>query len=1563
MGEISKQVFKHFAEFECDRQLFIDLGEHDPRWLAPLRTIERPPFSVGGARSGIAELGRAYERSVYDLLTRNPAARFKPSLATDAPVVPAPLDAPLLVSLHEELTTRAPLAERYLLEHAWVTPSAFVDLALGPGAAEPLVVTKDPGSLRPDLLVVGNAFDAARPDPVLEVLPDGRLRALTDPERASRVGINVMDIKHVHEQGVGRGHLIEILYYALALSAQLDVLALRDRFFVRADGNGIFPKRELAALATLLAGSPRELIVPLAWRDTVHLFESTQKRARELRQSAPRAIETVDARIQPACGRCPYLEDCKQSLQPGTDPATWDLALLPNLRQGTAEQLRALGFRTVGDVAERVRDIQIGTTPQPIYAEIAPLELKARALRDRRELAATPENTAGQRMLSIALPRFTNIDLFFNLETDPTNEVVFALALGLDIDAHPSSVFLDAHNAWWTFWKRWLDAPHHAPDFTALDAQLDPRLIGPFVSEDPSARIGDYRLFAEVLKDLARTSGARLAIKLPGELIGTHTLQAARLSYEFSYINSGARGTRGYQDGERVVAERAVTQLFNVLALSQCYEEYVRIVHVTEPTADAPAPPESEGEPEGEGESESESESGDESKSSRAPRARKPRVTTRGPAFAAYYWSREQLEHCQDLLERHLPGLIGDAKLRERFLSLLEWLAPSESGVTHYLQHMKVFNLREFVESSVGIPEIINATWHGIDEKLPRDTPMPYARKYWAPHFNHMDFAVWHEYIDEPDANRQTELREDIVTQLRRKLWALRRILRHYRRQAGEVIAQSRNRPAHSGALREKPLPPGMHPLAHVWFLYSRLNAAMQDLEAEHNRTTYPAQSIAGLVAAEVIEIELAPRNRIRARVTGLSANAKFVEGDYVLLLPESQRDASGGKLNNHRLTIEEMEWDGATQSFSLTMRPAPRSMHPLLFGEESPSDGPWFLYGATNDAWSPNLYSLLQRKRIGASWLGHRLALQWSVGSETSIHEPKTLSAGAPELYLFAPHLLPSRAESETPLRTTQHPPPDPSQQSAIRLALSSTISCVQGPPGTGKSQTIAALIDEFLYHREGPARILVTAFSYSALSVVLDKVRSATDARGNPTRAAQTQLVWLRSQSRDPIADEPGRPHVFDLTIASKSMLLDGKTLSRRKPKPRLDNHLNDRFILFANAFSLCKLGAESRTESMEYEFIGNGFGFDLIIVDEASQLPANQLLASAALVRPFDASLRFIDGTPTKGDWPLSDRERLQRITADGVPPFESLTRYVIVGDHNQLPPVQAVKPPAKLQRALDSAFHYYVQGHGVAHRQLRRNYRSRPTLVEYTRQLELYEAGLEAFRETHPYADLPPPPADEPDWIRQVLADDKVVGTLIHARRHETAVSPLEAKLAADLALAFYRQMDVRSDAQERAFWQEHLGIVAPHNAQGRLIARSIYDRLTGAGPVRTRLSDRDLMTALRATIYSVEKFQGSDRTFIIGSVALSSRDQLAAEEAFIYDVNRFNVLTSRAKQKMLLLCSESFLDYIPRDRDVFAYAARVRKFAYAFCDIERPLDVRNERDEPESPGVRWRFRQG
>ena len=298
---------------------------------------------------------------------------------------------------------------------------------------------------------------------------------------------------------------------------------------------------------------------------------------------------------------------------------------------------------------------------------------------------------------------------------------------------------------------------------------------------------------------------------------------------------------------------------------------------------------------------------------------------------------------------------------------------------------------------------------------------------------------------------------------------------------------------------------------------------------------------------------------------------------------------------------------------------------------------------------------------------------------------------------------------------------------------------------------------------------------------------------------------------------------------------------------------------------------------------------------------------------------------------------------------------LTRLVLVGDHNQLPPVQPVDPPEGLRPILSSMFSYYVEHLGVPSSQLAVNYRSRPEVVAYTRHLGLYPRRIEAFHDgERAYPALPAPPEGATGWVRQVLEDARVVSALVHERRFETAVSPLEARMVQQVAGAFYEQLGVDGAARERRFWREDLGIVAPHNAQGRLIIRELM-RVLGA---RSQLAAAELEGCLRETIYTVEKFQGSARTFIIASMGISSVDQLRAEESFIYSMNRLNVLTSRARQKMLMLCSRAFLDYIPRQREVVPAAARAREYALVYCNRADRVQVRNERGELEELSLRW-----
>jgi hypothetical protein len=202
---------------------------------------------------------------------------------------------------------------------------------------------------------------------------------------------------------------------------------------------------------------------------------------------------------------------------------------------------------------------------------------------------------------------------------------------------------------------------------------------------------------------------------------------------------------------------------------------------------------------------------------------------------------------------------------------------------------------------------------------------------------------------------------------------------------------------------------------------------------------------------------------------------------------------------------------------------------------------------------------------------------------------------------------------------------------------------------------------------------------------------------------------------------------------------------------------------------------------------------------------------------------------------------------------------------------------------------------------------------------------------------------------------LLKKEQVVSTLTHAGQWDTSLSDFEAELTAQIVVAFYQTVAPPTPEAEVEFWQEEIGVVAPHNAHGSLVSRKIFDRMSGF----SHLSGDKLKEMLDTSIYSVEKFQGSDRSFIIGTVGVSSQDQLMSEQEFLYDLNRFNVLISRAKHKMLFICSENYLRFVPTESKVMGVASKVRHYAHSLCNREQVYHVFNPSTEStEDIHLRW-----
>lgn len=1437
MGEFSKHILADFAEFECERQLFLNMGASDPEWIQPLEKITPLQRHRKGTSMAAATLGKEYEQSIYRQLSSLPNAVYNRSPRGN--IAESKLNPQILDSLNIQDT------EIVLLEQSYPMVKDFLHTIF---QVSDHTVMKESQTLRPDILLIGKNTGECT-----EILEDGSICTVND----DRYFINVVDIKVSNEENVGKKHFIEILFYLQTLASYLVHNNLQHKYFVRAENNGILPNIVDAQLHSI--EFLRSHIVEVRWKETIRLYQDAIERIRNLTHKRPITITTTACKLQPACGRCNYLDDCKIRLGMNTsNPENWDLQLLPYLSSASAQQLQEAGFHTIGDVASKIDSLEITDYPQPIYAEIPLLKLKAQALVYNKVM----QPSTGE-LTSVTIPKYTDIALVVNAEADPVHERVFAFSINYLLIVSEKSKY----------------APHFKELLSycaqCAEGEISAAEVVQQFNSMYEVSVNDVKSISKSIRELLNDSTVTVTMLHKGDLTSEgHPAKNSIFKVEYAYVSSDL-----YETQEQYLAKKLLIMLHRLIRLSVLIEKnvYYEYTYID--------------------------------------KKGKSQIGRSHPRFSIFYWSHEILEALEQLLQRHMLIFLTDNELRPKFNYLISWLNPSEDMVKNDKQMSKVYDLRLFAETTQGFPLVLNYSWHEIYHHY---TNFMVSMNYWTPHFNYMDFNAWYDYIGEPDSSRQSQQHAQLVNQLLFKVYALNYLRQKFQSSAKNLISKS-SYPVESAEMNKPKLPRNYHLLASIWYLFSKLTGTLQQIDADNFRRMFPEFSIGKLMAAKVGAITLEKFTgkrggisyKYRFSIHGLSTNMKLKEHDQVLFIPYELRDE---KLNYWKLTIESILWHDEDSSFHIVTEKANKN-YLEQFKERTgqTKSKQWYIYPSANDYWSDKLQKMLSRKNLGTSWLASNMLYEMGLQFDPPEKTPPSIFE-LEEVYMYLPEILNSLSKEvvDSSIITPVEYAPDDSQRIAILHSLQKVISIIQGPPGTGKSQTIATLVNELIARAHAPIRILITSFSYQALNVLLDKLNSLRHTGVQPSHASIIQKVYLKSANSDDVNGANVLIHT-----SSRSWKLDGKTGICTKKSFLLD-HLDDSFVMFANPHQLHHLNMYTR-EDARWCF-PEDFGFDVIICDEASQMPVDQFLAPLLFIHPAQVELDV-----SNNQW---------------IRPPERLTKVILVGDHNQLPPVQPVKPPKKLSPVLGSIFSYYFEYHSIPSEQLKINYRSHQTIVEYTKLLGMYK-DLQAS----------PSSADRlligstdmlTNWTREVMHPQHVVGALIHTTIFDTAVSKLEAELVRDLVIAYYRMVDPQSKDAEFSFWTSGIGIVAPHNAHGRLIIQLIFSYLTTQK--LTQLSNNELMSSLRGTIFSVEKFQGSDRDFIIASIGISSIDQLSAEEEFIYELNRFNVLTSRAKSKILLVASENFLKYFPRDRNVMASAAKIREFAMDFCTHQTSINV-------------------
>ena len=80
-------------------------------------------------------------------------------------------------------------------------------------------------------------------------------------------------------------------------------------------------------------------------------------------------------------------------------------------------------------------------------------------------------------------------------------------------------------------------------------------------------------------------------------------------------------------------------------------------------------------------------------------------------------------------------------------------------------------------------------------------------------------------------------------------------------------------------------------------------------------------------------------------------------------------------------------------------------------------------------------------------------------------------------------------------------------------------------------------------------------------------------------------------------------------------------------------------------------------------------------------------------------------------------------------------------------------------------------------------------------------------------------------------------------------------------------------------------------------------------------------------------------------------ALGDPDQIAEEDEFIHSLNRFNVMASRARAKLIVLVSQQVVDHLASDLDVLRESRLLKSFVETFCNVTAPGSISPGRMHP------------
>lgn len=455
-------------------------------------------------------------------------------------------------------------------------------------------------------------------------------------------------------------------------------------------------------------------------------------------------------------------------------------------------------------------------------------------------------------------------------------------------------------------------------------------------------------------------------------------------------------------------------------------------------------------------------------------------------------------------------------------------------------------------------------------------------------------------------------------------------------------------------------------------------------------------------------------------------------------------------------------------------------------------------------------------------------------------------------------------------------------SQRNAIKQALTTKdFYLIHGPFGTGKTTTLTELI---LQMNKSNQKILVTAESNIAVDNLLRKVSKTKKEQiirlGQPQRIEQsvrqyslTSLVeqhtqYPKLQSYQKIIEE----YKEELQYYTKPTSQNRRGLTNKQIKEYAKRHKTAR--------NISKDTIQSMARWIDYD-------------EKITDYHEKTRLLEDKIIDEIITSSNIIFTTNSSAAWDVIKNIQFDVVIIDEasqttIPsiliPIAKAPKFILAGDHKQLPPTIINYQAQKLQKTL---FESYINKYPQKSQILDTQYRMNDTLMQFPNS-QFYDNKLKTDKTI------------ENITLNDIIDDDEDVISFI-----DTSSMQDNAEKQLDSSNSYINMLEadicsgITSDYISKGLDVEDIGIITPYNDQVELISQKT--------PVE---------------VNSVDGFQGRQKELIIISTVRSNNRN---EIGFLNDLRRLNVAITRARRKLIIIGNKNTLSSNKTYKQLIKYA--------------------------------------